>query len=306
MIRFVRRRRGSKAWAVSVAFVACLFWQSAEADTAGRLPAPEIDKAAVAAIPAWQGKPAQVLQRLDLSEPFSTISQWTFAAMQDPHPADNPSFEDHGLLAACFAKARSVECAETYSLTYSGESGIESLKTGMYSLYDAEVVYTGSGKTDPLLWLQTCSEPAMNGDCNVRTVIYGYDRKADRFHPVFVNDTRGKNNNQEARFIHDGPLRGNVIVNTPTDNAPFIYWIEVYARQGSGDYSRILRYRGKTVYGDSNPLAVIDSEMPEILKRLGKWKPGDALPVPESAPKGCTRLVMRNGEEWCRSAADGG
>ena len=51
--------------------------------------------------------------------------------------------------------------------------------------------------------------------------------------------------------------------------------------------------------GDGNPLAVIDSEMPETLRRLGLWKEGDALPVPPRMPQRCTLLVMRKGVEWC-------
>ncbi len=34
-------------------------------------------------------------------------------------------------------------------------------------------------------------------------------------------------------------------------------------------YHQIMRYRGATRYGDGNPLAVIDSEMPGLWHRLG-------------------------------------
>jgi hypothetical protein len=91
-----------------------------------------------------------------------------------------------------------------------------------------------------------------------------------------------------------------VIVDNPTENAPYTYWIEVYRAGDSAQYGRILRYRGLTGYSDGNPLAVTDSEMPEILHRLGSWKPGDPLPVPAHLPKGCHDLFMRHGEEWCK------
>lgn len=110
---------------------------------------------------------------------------------------------------------------------------------------------------------------------------------------------RGRNNNQEARFVENGPLLGSVIVSYPTDDAPFTYFVEVYKRVSDSDYSQVLRYRGNTRYGDGNPLAVIDSEMPETLRRLGLWKEGDALPVPPRMPQRCTRLVMRKGVESC-------
>jgi hypothetical protein len=116
---------------------------------------------------------------------------------------------------------------------------------------------------------------------------------------VFVNFT-GRNNNEDARFVESGPLQGDVIVDDPTENAPYTYWIEVYRAGDSGQYGRILRYRGLTGYSDGNPLAVADSEMPEILRRLGLWQPGDPLPVPAHLPQGCSHLFMRHGEEWCK------
>jgi hypothetical protein len=110
----------------------------------------------------------------------------------------------------------------------------------------------------------------------------------------------GRNNNQEARFVEKGPLLGSVVVAYPTNDAPFTYFVEVYKRGSESEYSQVLSYRGNTHYGDGNPLAVIDSEMPETLQRLGLWKTGDPLPVPPRMPRGC-RLVMRKGVEWCET-----
>lgn len=137
-----------------------------------------------------------------------------------------------------------------------------------------------------------------NGNCGVSTFLLAYDQKTDRFRVVFFNMT-GRNNNEETRFVEGGPLLGSVIVAYPTRDAPFRYFVEVYNRASNGEYSQALRYRGRTGYGDGNPLAVIDSEMPETLRRLGLWKTGDPLPVPPTMPAGCTRLVLRNALEWC-------
>jgi hypothetical protein len=145
----------------------------------------------------------------------------------------------------------------------------------------------------------TCGFLSATGNCIVETTVYVYGRTADRFRPVFRNQV-ARNNNEETRFIERGPLRGYVIVATPTNNAPYTYWIEVHRQQGSEDYKQILRYRGKTRYADGNRLAVIDSEMPETLRRLGLWKSGDPLPAPPKLPDGCTSLFMREGVEWCR------
>ena len=76
--------------------------------------------------------------------------------------------------------------------------------------------------------------------------------------------------------------------------------MEIYRAEQSGHYVRILRYRGRTGYNDGNPLAVADSEMPEILRHLGLWRPGDAVPVPAHLPQGRGDLFIRNGEEWCK------
>lgn len=116
---------------------------------------------------------------------------------------------------------------------------------------------------------------------------------------MFVGET-SSNNNQETRFVTHGPIRGDVIVARPTDDAPYTYWIEVYALGKSGSYERILRYRGHTGYNDGNPLAVIDSEMPAILEHMGLWRRGDPLPIPRLRPHACSRFVLRHDEEWCR------
>ena len=159
-------------------------------------------------------------------------------------------------------------------------------------------MFAGPGRTLPLLRIKSCTMSGANGNCGVSTFLFAYDRKAERFRVVFFN-VMGRNNNQEARFVGNGPLLGSVIVANPTNDAPFAYFVDVYKRISDSEYSRVLRYRGNTRYGDGNPLAVIDSEMPETLRRLGLWKTGDALPVPPSMPGGCTRLVMRKGVEWC-------
>jgi hypothetical protein len=98
--------------------------------------------------------------------------------------------------------------------------------------------------------------------------------------------------------METGPLRGDVIVDFPTQHAPYAYWIEVFAAGKSGQYTRILRYRGHTGYNDGNRLPVADSEMPAILERLGLWKRGDSLPLPADR-FGCIRPYLSRGEEWC-------
>ncbi len=54
-------------------------------------------------------------------------------------------------------------------------------------------------------------------------------------------------------------------------------------------YSRIPRYRSATLYNDGNPLAVVDSEMPNIGERLGLRRPGAPLPAPRFRGHGWRR-----------------
>jgi len=253
------------------------------------IPGEEVDRSVLAAL-SHQGiaKP-KVVSHIDLTEPFGTVTQWTFVAIQDGGPPID-DFGDHGPVFVCLVKAASPDC--TRHFYQEGEDM-------PHNLLAARVVYANQNKSSPLLFLKVCGQEGPNGNCVIATTLYLYDKGADSFIRVFQNLT-GRNNNQATRFVESGPLQGDVIVDYPTENAPYTYWIEVYRAGNSGQYGQILRYRGLTGYSDGNPLAVADSEMPEILHRLGLWQPGDPLPVPTHLPQGCRHLLMRRGEEWCK------
>lgn len=274
----------------------------------------EVEQAVVAAIPAWQGQEATVLRYLDLTGPFHSDTPWAFVVARDPHQHVDGFLGAMNPLALCFVHGRSPRCVETQSCGvvtagepewYRAADRDHKPCTGN-AIYDGgdavialRVVYAGARTRHPLLLLKTGDSSSADGNRDVQTVLYRYSRTSDRFQPMFVNDSGGSNNNQDARFVAHGPLRGDEIVDYPTERAPFAYWIEVYAPRPSGTYRRVLRYRGHTGYGDGNPLPVADSEMPEIMERLGVWKPDEPLPVPKDAPADCGRLVLRYQEEWC-------
>jgi len=259
------------------------------------VPAEEVDRLTVAAL-SHQGitKP-KVLSHIDLTESFETASQWTFVAVQDGgNPVDD--FEEHGPISLCLVKATNPDCAQR--LYQQVRSDMPWFDTP-YHLITSSVVYANKNRQVPLLFLKVCGAVSGDGDCEIATALYAYNRADDRFTRVFLNLT-GRNNNQATRFVESGPLQGDMIVDNPTKDAPYTYWIEVYRATGSGQYVRILRYRGRTGYSDGNPLPVADSEMPEILRRFGLWRPGDPLPVPAHLPHGCTGVFMRHDEEWCK------
>jgi len=255
----------------------------------------EVDRLVIAALSHRGVTKARVVSHIDLTQPFGSASQWTFVAVEDGgHPEDD--FEDHGPIFVCLVKTASPDCAlHMYQQVRSDMPWFDT----PYHLFAGSVVYASQNKSSPLLFVKVCGAVSGDGDCEIATALYKYDKDNDHFVRVFLNQS-GRNNNQATRFVESGPLQGEIIVDNPTENAPYTYWIEVYRAGNSGQYGRILRYRGHTVYSDGNPLAVADSEMPEILHRMGLWQPGDPLPVPAHMPKGCKTVFMQHGEEWCK------
>lgn len=262
-----------------------------------------IDQAVISKASAQFGINSKVITHLDLKQTFQTKSRWSLVVAKQPD--EESSVEDGGgnrigAVSICFVENDEPDCSEEMFLAKYREAKVSFVpgEPTFHELIANDVVFAGSGRTLPLLRIKSCMNRGANGNCGVSTFLFAYDRKSDRFRVVFFNMT-GRNNNEETRVVENGPLLGSVIVAYPTSDAPFTYFVEVYKRTSDTEYSLVLRYRGNTHYDDGNPLAVIDSEMPETLRRLGLWKEGDALPIPPRMPQRCTRLVMRKGVEWC-------
>jgi hypothetical protein len=133
-----------------------------------------------------------------------------------------------------------------------------------------------------------------NGDADVVTQLIAYDPELHDFRRVYRYATR-RNNNQEVRYFGSGPLKGAIVSAEPQTNLPYGYWITVNALTPAYTYRQVLRYASATRYGDGNPLGVIDSEMPNIQRQLGIWRPGMPLPLPPHCRK--PRLVRT--ALWC-------
>ncbi len=159
----------------------------------------------------------------------------------------------------------------------------------------AKLVYPAGRSAPPLLMIVTASMHAGDGGQVVVTQLLNYDRVKDAFQRVYTHET-GTNNNEEVRFITSGPLEGAVISAEPTENAPYGYWIEVDRLTAQHTYRPVLKYRSATRYGDGNPLAVIDSELPNIEHRLGLWNSGSPPPLPA---KRCPKPHLKDGALWC-------
>lgn len=252
-----------------------------------------INQSVISSLPKSNGKSASITADLDLTRPFETRTQWTLVAAILPGSHFNGADAgpvDGGALAQCFVDNLTPHC------TYGTPKDDSDWFSTPIEFYSANIVFRGAKNTHPLLMIKTGSAHGADGGHSIFTELFSYNRQSNRFELAFSNST-SSNNNQETRFIDHGPLRGDVIVADPTSSAPFGYWISVYSANAKDGYSRsVLRYRSATHYGDRNHLAVIDSEMPGILRRMGLWKPGDPLP----APAGCSHPVLRHGEEWCQ------
>lgn len=250
--------------------------------------------AALCAIVAVAAAPgARAIRSIELTSAFGTRWAWRITATQAPD-MDDPIMGDGGqvpgAITLCLARVAGGPCdpAVATMLRWSGGGDDHDQP---HELHRLEIVHPAPGRAS--LLIQAASLRGVNGNQRVGTDLYAYDRTLDRFRRVYHRQV-GRNTNDEVRYVGSGPLAGAVIAAEPTADAPFGYWITVDRPAGSGDYLPVLRYRSATRYGDANPLAVIDSEMPMIRHRLGErgW------PLPASRPT-CPRPRVVRGELWC-------
>lgn len=234
------------------------------------------------------------VSRIDLSAPFAARPGWAFLAFQGPPSADAFEVEARapGAIRLCISRDDGRSCQPDLSHLLSADLGGESASEPHF-LDWVRIVRPRPGRA--LLLIQVAGLHSGDGDQRVGTAALTYDRAHDTFVSAYELWT-GHNNNQEIRYIAGGPLRGAIISAEETDDAPFGFWIIVNRLAPTGHYRKVLRYRSATHYGDGNPLAVIDSEMPNIQQRLGLWRPGRPLPLPA---RGCRRPRLIDHELWC-------
>ena len=235
---------------------------------------------------------------LNLAGPFHARSAWRLvvtegAPVKDPGGNDAP-----GALTLCLRKDAAGSCISgPVTLPLRATTSSDAIAWEPHYLITDKAVYPAGPKAAPLLLIVTGSLISGDGNQLVSTQLVSYDVRRDIFRRVYGRST-WHNNNQEIRFVSGGPLQGSVISAEPQEHSPYGYWIVVNKRSSEGAYHQVLRYRSATLYNDGNSLAVIDSEMPNIERRLGLWKPGEPIPTPSG--KVCSKPVLRHTELWCR------
>lgn len=258
--------------------------------------------AAIAAIVSFFGSagsaaPAatKTISAIDLTKPFGARSAWRFTATQGPDQPDPDEGPIPGIITLCLKRAADRACSPALAQMAPPPDSSYASMWEPRQLFVARIVYPRGRSAPPLLLIRTGGSIGFDGSQPIFTQLLAYRRDQDRFESVF-SQMVGRNTNPEVRFVETGPLRGDVVVAEPTENAPFGYWITVNRLTPSYRYQQILRYRSATRYGDNNPLAVIDSEMPNIQQRLGLWRSGRPLPLPA---KGCPKPRLVKMELWC-------
>ena len=244
--------------------------------------------------------PARQGVQLDLAKTLHTRSAWRLVVTEGPPTKDYGDNDAPGALTLCLHKGLDGPCVSSLVTpqlrpALSGDPLWEP-----HYLLTAEVVYPQGPNAAPVLLIVTGSLNSGDGDQIVATQLIAYDASQDAFRRVYAEST-GHNNNQEIRFVKEGPLRGSVITAEPQDRPPYAFWIVVNQPAPSESYRRVLRYQSATIYNDGNPLPVIDSEMPNIERRLGLWKPGQPIPTPSpgGSNKPCLKPTLRHTELWC-------
>ncbi len=233
---------------------------------------------------------------LDLSGPFRTRSPWNITVSQAapiPAPFGPADATVPGAVTICLHRIDGPCDTQLQSKLFD-TSDVPAFSERHY-LDKLAVVRSRGASGQPLLLLVTASLNSGDGDQLVLTQVMTYRHGADRFVKAYEHWT-GTNNNQQVRFMPAGPLAGDIIAVEPTETAPFGYWVTVNAFTSARGYRPMLRFRSATTYGDGNALPVIDSEMTNILRRLGKWRPGAPLPLPATP---CARPHLRHGALWC-------
>ena len=146
----------------AVIFAATLILVAGGVDAQTHLDATAIDQAVISKLSAQFGINSKVITHLDLTQPFQTKSRWNLVAAKQPDEessAEDGSGERIGAISLCFVENDEPDCSEEMFLAKYREEKI-SFDSGpgpFYELFASDVVFSGPGRTLPLLRIKSCT-----------------------------------------------------------------------------------------------------------------------------------------------------
>ncbi len=209
-------------------FAATLIFISRCVDAQTHLDKTVIDKAVISKLSAQFGINSKVIVHLELTQTFQTKSRRSLVVAKQPD--EESSVEDGGgnrigAVSLCFVENDEPDCSEEMFLAKYREEKVDFVSgvPTFHELIASDIVFSGPGRTLPLVRIQSCMNRGANGNCGVSTFLIAYDRKSDRFRVVFFK-VSGRNNNEETNDGSADRMRlGSVIVAIATSDAPFTY-----------------------------------------------------------------------------------
>lgn len=191
-----------------------------------------------------------VVSDTDLTTAFHTKSKWRLVITQEPDSDESSVFSDPGNLHFCFIHNDNPTCSDSFPYNI---------------LNDVKIIPSNDSLAWPLLVLT--AEEFTGGPAQWKgTLVWVYRPNIDKFQQIFENSTP-QNLNEETRILTTGPLSGDIIIDLPTACHPWPYRIIAY-RLSRAHYVEAFDYLGRTRYDDGDPRRVLDSEMPQIERRL--------------------------------------
>jgi hypothetical protein len=217
-----------------------------------------------------------VAAAVDLTAPFHLQHPSSFVVTQPPTP-DDPGDEQG--LNFCFVENGRPHCSTVSANLFCSkedngdgsncDSVAKTLFGGPVNKLDGVTLINPTPSARYPLLVATAGFDFGRGAPPVEEVIWTFDTTKQSFRCIWFASING-GRNEDDRLITHGPLAGDLIVavNDPTHHWPWPYGIAVYHLTNSLHYVKILGFIGKSAQAGGPPGAVIDADMPEILRRL--------------------------------------
>ncbi len=161
-------------------FAAILMFVAGGVDAQTHLDASANDRAVISKLSAQFGIKSKVIVHLELTPTFQTKSRWSLVVAKQPD--EESSVEDGGgnrigAVSFCFVENKVPDCSEETFLAKYREQKVSfvSGEPTFHELIASDIVFSGPGRTLPLLKIKSCMNRGANGNCGVSTFLLAYD-----------------------------------------------------------------------------------------------------------------------------------